>query len=216
MLKKYVIGPLETNCYLYTDDITGHSAVIDPAYPDKRLLSDLKNERVDYIFITHAHIDHIYGAAAVKELTGARVVAHPHENKRLHDTDENLYDTFHSLYQNQGIYKDPYVAVDIDETVDTGSVITLGKTMFSVLHTPGHTNGSVSFITDRDIFCGDTIFEGSYGRVDFPSGSFADLTDSFRRLCFLDGDYMIYPGHQGSTTLRNERNFNPLKTYLYN
>ncbi len=216
MIRKFVIGPLETNCYLFTDEKTGISALVDPAYPDERMLNMLKKEKIEYILITHAHIDHIYGAYAVKELTGAKIVAHSLEKERLLSGEHNLYDTFHSLYGNQGIYQVEYHPLDIDIAVDTGDVITVGKTPITVMHTPGHTNGSVCYLTDREMFCGDLIFAGSYGRVDFPSGNFAEIVDSYRRVCDLEGDHLIYPGHQESTTLRNEREFNPLKSYLYN
>ena len=212
MLKRYVLGPLGTNCYFYMDDVSGESVVIDPAYPDEQFLKMLSRQRVKYILITHAHIDHIFGAAAVKELTGAKIVTHNLAAERLNDDDENLYNAFHSNID--GIYNDDLRHVTADITVDTGECIQIGKTVFSALHTPGHTSGSVSYITQNEIFCGDFIFAGSYGRIDFPSGNFADMTDSFRKLCSLDGDYMIYPGHQEGTTLNNERLFNPLKAYL--
>ena len=212
MLKRYVLGPLDTNCYFYMDDVSGESVVIDPAYPDEQFLKMLSRQRVKYILITHAHIDHIFGAAAVKELTGAKIVTHNFASERLNDDDENLYNAFHSNID--GIYNDDLRHVTADITVDTGECIQIGKTVFSALHTPGHTSGSVSYLTQNEIFCGDFIFAGSYGRIDFPSGNFADMTDSFRKLCSLDGDYMIYPAHQEGTTLNNERLFNPLKAYL--
>lgn len=195
------------------DDISGESVVIDPAYPDGRFLKMLSRQRVKYILITHAHIDHIFGAAAVKEITGAKIVAHTLAAERLNDDGENLYNAFHGNIG--GIYNDDFCHVTADITVDTGECIQIGKTVFSALHTPGHTSGSVSYLTNNEIFCGDFIFAGSYGRIDFPSGSFADMTDSFRKLCSLDGDYMIYPGHREGTTLNNERRFNPLKAYLF-
>lgn len=214
MLKKYVLGPLGTNCYFYTDDISGESVVIDPAFPDENMLIMLSRQKVRYILITHAHIDHIFGAAAVKECTGAKIVVHTLSANALCNDDENLYNAFHSNFS--GIYTDDFRHVTADITVDTGESIQIGKTVFSALHTPGHTSGSVSYLTQNEIFCGDFIFSGSYGRIDFPTGSFADMTDSFRKICSLDGDYIIYPGHQESTTLENERRFNPLKAYLYN
>lgn len=216
MIKRYTIGPLATNCWLYKDDITGDSAVIDPGYPDKKLLDDLAHERVKYILITHAHVDHVFGAAALKHLTDAPILAHRLEAERLSDGKANLYESFNFSGFGERTYTMPYISQQIDREVDTGDTIELGKTVFSVLHTPGHTDGSVCYVTEREIFCGDLIFAGSYGRVDFPSGNFADMVDSYNRLCSLDGDYLIYPGHQETTTLRNERNFNPLKSYLYN
>lgn len=214
MIKKYVIGPLDTNCYIYIDDQTGEAAVIDPAFDDENLLRFIKDINVKYIFITHAHIDHIYGINEVKKATGAKIVAHELAAKRLHDNDENLYNAFHSNFSGSGIYERPFAAPDCDITVDTGDVIEVGKTVFTVMHTPGHTSGSVTYIANKDMFCGDFLFCSSYGRIDFPSGSFADMTDSFRKICALEGDYVLHTGHQGSTTLDYERDGNPLRAYL--
>lgn len=215
MIKKHEIGPLGTNCYLFIDDVTGDAAIIDPAYPSDEIMREQKSINLKYILITHAHIDHIFGAAELKRKTGAKVVAHLLEAERLKKSSENLYDIFHELYKAEGIYQQPYEPLDIDIAVDTGDVIVVGNSVLSVLHTPGHTNGSVCYLTDKEIFCGDVIFAGSYGRVDFKSGNFSEIVDSYKRLCNLDGDYILYPGHQRSTTLNDERNFNPLKSYLY-
>lgn len=214
MAERFVIGPLQTNCYIYTDEKSGQCAVVDPAFPDRRLLDALKGRDVRYILLTHAHIDHIFGLPAVKELTGAPVVCHVLERDALCDTYLNLYDNFHANFGRSGIYAEPFTPVSADITVDTGECLTLGKSCITAMHTPGHTAGSVSYFTEREMFCGDFLFAESYGRVDFPGGSFADLVDSFKKVCALEGEYILYPGHQETTSLNAERQTNPLRAYL--
>lgn len=206
-VKKFEIGPLGTNCYIFTDEKTGESVIIDPAFPTDKLIEEVKKSDIKYILLTHAHADHIMALHKVKELTGAKVVAHINENERLHNPISNLHDAL-------GCYTESYVPEDIDIAVNDGDVIEFGEKIITVIHTPGHTDGSVCYLCENIIFCGDTIFQGSHGRTDFPSGSFSQMIDSFYKLSNLDGDYLMLPGHQGSTTLKEERNFNPLSRYI--
>ena len=103
---------------------------------------------------------------------------------------------------------------EIDIAVNDGDILEFGNKQIMVLHTPGHTDGSVCYVCEDKIFCGDTIFQGSYGRTDFPTGNLSQLIDSYYKVTQLEGDYLMLPGHQGSTTLNDERNFNPLSRYL--
>ncbi len=204
---KFEIGPLSTNCYLYIDDKTGEAVVIDPAFPTEKLIENIKKVNLKYILLTHAHADHIMSVSKIKELTSAKTVAHKCEEKRLLGDESNLYEAL-------GCYDMPYASQNVDVFVDDGDVIEFGTKIITVLHTPGHTDGSVCYMSENFIFCGDTVFAGSYGRTDFKSGSYSDLIDSFHKLFCLQGDYLLYPGHQGSTTLNDERNFNPLSRYV--
>lgn len=204
---KFEIGPLATNCYLLVDDETAEAVVIDPSYPTEKLLEQVKKYNLRYILLTHAHADHIMAVSKIKELTGAKIVAHKNESSRLSNPTSSLYNAL-------GCYGIDFTGEKIDLEVDDGDVIEFGKKFITVVYTPGHTDGSVSYICDRNIFCGDTVFAGSHGRTDFPSGSFSQIIDSFYKLTQLDGDYILYPGHQGSTTLKDERNFNPLSRYI--
>ena len=204
---KFEIGPLATNCYLFVDDETGESVIIDPAYPTEKLIEQVLKSDLKYILLTHAHADHIMAVSKIKELTGAKIVSHKNEEKRLGSSLSSLYDAL-------GCFDIPFVGEKIDIEVDDGDVIEFGNKIISVLHTPGHTDGSVCYVCDKTVFCGDTIFAGSHGRTDFPTGSFSQIIDSFYKLTCLEGDYIMYPGHQGSTTLKDERNFNPLSRYI--
>ncbi len=204
---KFEIGPLSTNCYLYVDEKTNESVVIDPAFPTEKLIESIKKTDLKYILLTHAHADHIMAVAKIKEITNAKIVAHKNEEKRLLGDESNLYNAL-------GCYNLPYISQNIDVFVSDGDEIKFGTKTLRVLHTPGHTDGSLCFVGEKIIFAGDTVFAGSYGRTDFPSGSYSNLLDSFHKLFCLSGDYIIYPGHQESTTLKDEKNFNPLSRYV--
>lgn len=206
-VKRFEIGPLSTNCYLFTDDKTGESVIVDPAFVTEKLLSEVENANIKYILLTHAHADHIMAVHTVKMLTGASIVAHINEAERLSSAKANLHSAI-------GCYLEDYVPETIDIAVNDGDVLEFGEKHITVIHTPGHTDGSLCFLCDDIIFCGDTIFQGSYGRTDFPTGSLSSLIDSYYKLCQLEGDYLMLPGHQNSTTLNDERNFNPLSRYL--
>lgn len=206
-IKKFEIGPLSTNCYIYTDDETGESVIVDPAFCSEKLLAEVEKTKVKYILLTHAHADHIMAVHTIKEMTGAKIVAHINETERLKDAVANLHSAI-------GCYLESYVPEKIDIAVNDGDVLEFGNKQITVIYTPGHTDGSVCYLSDDTIFCGDTVFQGSYGRTDFPTGNLSQLIDSYYKLTCLDGDYIMLPGHQGSTTLNDERNFNPLSRYI--
>ncbi|MGN0173441.1 MAG: MBL fold metallo-hydrolase [Acutalibacteraceae bacterium] len=206
-VKTFEIGPLSTNCYIFTDEETNESVIIDPAFASEKLIDEVKKSNIKYILLTHAHADHIMALHKVKELTGAKIVANINESERLKNPKSNLHNAL-------GCYDEEYIAEDIDIAVNDGDVIEFGNKIITVIYTPGHTDGSVCYLCDNIIFCGDTIFQGSYGRTDFHSGSFSQIIDSFYKLTQLEGDYLMLPGHQGTTTLKDERNFNPLSRYI--
>ena len=206
-VKRFEIGPLSTNCYLFTDEQTGESVIVDPAFCSEKLLAEVKGANIKYILLTHAHADHIMAVHTIKTITGAKIVAHINETERLSSAKANLHSAI-------GCYLEDYVPETIDIAVNDGDVLEFGKKAITVIHTPGHTDGSLCFVCDDVIFCGDTIFQGSYGRTDFPTGNLSALIDSYYKICSLEGDYLVLPGHQNPTTLNDERNFNPLSRYL--
>ena len=206
-VKMFEIGPLATNCYIYTDDVTNQSVIIDPAFCSEKLFKEIEKTDIKYILLTHAHADHIMAVHTIKEKTGAKIVAHINESERLLSATANLHSAI-------GCYLEDYVPETIDVAVNDGDVLEFGEKQITVIHTPGHTDGSVCYLSENIIFCGDTIFDGTYGRTDFPSGSLSSLIDSYYKLCELEGDYLLLPGHQGKTTLEKERNSNPLSRYL--
>ena len=183
------LGDYQTNTYIIENE--GHCAIIDPGYEAETILAFLKKREltVDAILLTHGHFDHVGGVKKIADKTGCRVF--------LHRSECTLppYITSGELY-----YTDFY---------GEGDEITLAGLIFTVLHTPGHTPGSVCLCFDGVMLTGDTLFAGSCGRTDLPGGDWKTMEASLKRLAALEGDCAIYPGHGESTTLEKERRCNP-------
>lgn len=195
----FITGMMGENCYLLTDEQTGKSAVLDPGAMTPELeacIRALPAGSVPYILLTHGHFDHILGVPRVRELTGAKVVIHALDAPCLADEKESL-----ACYECPGAQE----AVPADILVHDGDLLELGSLEIQVLHTPGHTRGSVCYRCGDVIFSGDTLFCHTCGRTDFPGGSMEEMLASLRRLAALQGDYRVYPGHNRATTLQEER-----------
>lgn len=194
------VGPIGTNCYILKDETTGKAAVIDPGDEAERILAALKEDgaEVTHILLTHGHYDH---TTAVPELEKAL----PQTAIYIHHADAN--GAGNTLFPLAG-------QVDGLNFYGEGDHIQVGSLDVQVLHTPGHSKGSVTLKVGDVLFTGDTLFCGSCGRTDFPGGSYADMQRSLKRLADLPGDYRVYPGHEGSTTLDYERRYNPFMQRL--
>ncbi len=196
------VGMLGTNAYLATDPATGETAVIDPGYPQADLLQKIEEigtDKVTKILLTHGHYDHIGGVAAVRKLTGAAICLCAAEADFPKRSRLNLDRMLQGALE-------PFTP---DVLFQDGDTIALGQTVFTVMNTPGHTIGSSCFVTADAIFSGDTLFRGSMGRTDFPTGDPSAMMASLHRLACLPGDYAVYPGHGPESTLSWERNNNP-------
>lgn len=196
-------GPLPTNCYILTDDETGLSAVIDPGFEDPRLteaVSAVGRENIKAILLTHGHFDHIMGVSYLKQLTGAKVYIYCDDMLFTGDSSLNLS----SMAEPYGV--EPFTA---DVALNDGDAVELGSLRIHVMHTPGHTVGSCCYLAGSAIFTGDTLMKCSCGRTDFPTGSYPQMMDSLKKIGDLEGDYHVYPGHEGETTLEYERKNNP-------
>lgn len=192
------------NCYLLVDEETGEAAVADPGYYGDALKNAIKSQEkmnLKYILLTHGHFDHIYGVPGLREESGAKVVIHENDAGHLLDPEKSLA---------QGNMPEPQIPVNADITVKDGDILKLGNETIRVLHTPGHTMGSVCYILEKDrmILSGDTLFCMTAGRTDFWDGSEEEMIKSLKKLIALDGDYRVLPGHNRETTLESERKRN--------
>lgn len=191
------------NCYLLIDEATNEAAIIDPGWYGDIIKNTLAKENVNlmYILLTHGHFDHVSGVYGLQREEGAAVVIHSNDREHLLDPKKSLA---------EGNFPEPHQPVTADILVEDGDIIMLGESPIKVMHTPGHTNGSVCYILedDRVIFSGDTLFCMTAGRTDFWDGSDEKMIESLKKLIALEGDYKVYAGHNRETTLERERTRN--------
>lgn len=202
-LQSMVLGMVGTNCYLLINNETKETVIFDPADDGKRIASYLEREELKpvAILLTHGHFDHIMGAPEVAEHFGIPVYAHKLEQEVLT-----------SAHLNACAMIGKQFVMGADRLVSDGDILNLAGTDIKVLHTPGHTQGGVSyFIEEMNVLvCGDTLFEGSVGRTDLPTGSMGTLVRSIREKLFvLDDEVTALPGHGGQTTIGWEKKHNP-------
>jgi len=181
---------------------TKEAAVIDPAEENNVILTELENYgfRLKYIINTHGHTDHIGGNKMLKEKSSARILIHRLDEAMLIDSQKNL-----SFYTGISVQSPP-----ADAYLEDGKNIKLGSLDILVIHTPGHSPGSVSLKVDKKIFTGDTLFASGIGRTDLPGGSLSEINHSIReKLMVFDSSCEILPGHGPGSTLQREIENNP-------
>jgi len=201
-------GQFAENCWLVADPRTGEAVMVDPGEDSGGFLGELarRDWSLRAIWLTHAHIDHILGVAAVKQATGAPVYLHP--------DDRPLYDALPDQGAWFGIRADR--PPPPDHPLTAGQRLRVGGLEFMVRHTPGHSPGSVSFLGYGTIFGGDVLFNGSIGRSDLPGGDFATLMRSIQRdFLSLPDSTIVRSGHGPETTIGVERLTNPFLTGAY-
>ncbi len=201
----YTLGPVLTNTYLIADDETGEAVVIDPADEGKRIVDDATKRgwRIGSIWLTHAHFDHIAGAAGV-----ADACSHP-PPVALHPDDYPLW-RLQGGAANFGMRIDPGPEPTVDLQHD--QILNLGANKIQVRYAPGHSRGHVMFYCEKDsvLFCGDVVFQGSIGRTDLPGGDYNTLIDSIKtQVLSLPDDTRLLSGHGPESTVGSERKFNP-------
>ena len=202
--KVFPVGPLQCNCSIVGDEQTHEAMVIDPGDNIDQILAILQQQKLTLkqIVITHAHIDHIGGAMKLKAATGAPILMNQNDYALLKMLD----------VQAAWVGMRPPGTVQIDEPVNDGSVLQTGNITSNVIHTPGHTEGSIClfFPQEKKLIAGDTLFAGSIGRTDRPGGSFDKIMSSLHtRLMALPDEIQVVPGHGPLTTIGNERESNP-------
>ena len=201
VIKTLVVGPLATNCYIVTDESAGETCIIDPGADPSRIKKVLGKENLSPKFIinTHGHGDHIAANGAFD----IPIYIHRLDGDFLGDPDRNLSRVF--MF---GITS-PKAA----RLLEDGDVVTVGSIGLEVMHTPGHTPGSISLKGGGVVFTGDALFAGSIGRTDFEYGDEEALITSIKRkLLTLSDDTVVYPGHGGPSTIGEERRSNPFLT----
>ncbi len=190
-----VLGELATNCYILLDEETNEAAVIDPADEAETLRGAIESAgaTLRYILLTHGHRDHTLAAPELHRLF-------PDAAVYIHPADKGVV----------GIYRYPMEELIGPELklYDDGDTLPLGKLSVEVLHTPGHTGGSVCLKCGSALFTGDTLFAGSMGRIDLPGAQPEKMMGSLARLARLEGDFDVYPGHMETTTMERERQSN--------
>jgi len=200
----FPVGPLACNCSVVGDEKTHEAMVIDPGDEIEKVLAILQqyNLTVKQIVITHAHIDHIGGAAKLKRLTGAPVLLNSNDQMLLKMLD----------MQASWLGMRPPEDAAIDASVTTGDKLQAGSLTADVLHTPGHTEGSIClyFAAEKKLIAGDTLFAGSIGRTDLPGGSYKKIMESLHGpVMALPDETIVVPGHGPLTTIGEERDSNP-------
>ncbi len=201
ILETLVVGSFMENTYIVASEKTKEAAVIDPGADSKKILASIEKlgVNVKYILITHGHIDHIGAVARVKEATGATYAIHPNDIP-LAKAQRGFCGAM------PGVSEPPEPDLQLKE----GDVFSIGEFELKVVETPGHTPGGVSFVGDGVVFSGDTLFQGSVGRTDFPGGDWDLLLDRIRtRLFVLPDDTVVLSGHGPETTIKQEKLYNP-------
>lgn len=201
------VGPLQCNCSVIGDESTHEAMVIDPGDDISLVLALLRKHglRVKQIVITHAHIDHVGGAMKLRQATGAPILLNQNDYTLLKMLD----------MQAAWVGMASPGKVEIDQPLAEGDKLSTGSLEATVLHTPGHTEGSVClyFSAQQKLIAGDTLFAGSIGRTDLPGGSFQKIMSSLRqRVLALPDDTIVIPGHGPLTTIGEERESNPFLT----
>ncbi|MHB8065729.1 MAG: MBL fold metallo-hydrolase [Ruminiclostridium sp.] len=201
IIKPITGGMFDSVSYLIGDK--GKALLIDAGVKSEKVISIAEelNLTIEIIILTHGHIDHVLELDNIYEHTKAKVYIHIDDEISLSDAKYNV-----SAYAG--------VAKTFEckrETLRDGSVIHLGEMEFKIIHTPGHTAGSICIEINNNLFSGDTLFNSGYGRVDLPNGSFEDIYKSIvEKLFVLPSDMIVYPGHGSSTTIGKEKSTNPI------
>lgn len=202
VIKELVVGPIMANCFILGCEETQEAVVIDPGDEANRILSVLADLKlnVKHILNTHGHFDHVSGNKKMKEATGADIMIHPLDAPMLGHLSASAAAWGMSAEDSP----------EPERTLEDGDKILFGNITLTVLHTPGHTPGGISFSTNGYVFVGDTLFAGSIGRTDFEGGDYNTLIASIKNKLFvLEDDVRVFTGHGSETTIGKEKRSNP-------
>ena len=203
ILQTIIVGSLSANCYLLGCEKTRAGAIIDPGGDEKEIIDAVtgKNLDIKYIINTHAHIDHIQANEHIKKFFSCPVYIHEKDEELLVDSNLNLSSMMSPF---------PVKFSPPDKKLKEGEEIKLGNLSLLILHTPGHTPGSISIVVEKNVFTGDALFAGGIGRTDLPGGDYDLLMQSINeKLLTLPDDFTIYPGHGPASKISTEKKENP-------
>ena len=202
ILETLEVGPLMVNCYIIGCEETHIGAIVDPGDEAERILNVAKSYglKIEQIINTHGHADHIADNREVQKITGAKIFIHRGDADKLTKPNQNL-----SVYFGSAIDSPP-----ADGFLEEGTIHKVGNLEFQILHVPGHSAGSVCLVKDKIAIVGDTVFNGSIGRTDFPDGDYDQLISGIKsKLLTLSDDTELLPGHGPATSVGYEKKYNP-------
>jgi len=198
------VGPFQENSYLIVDESTMRAAIVDPGAEPDRLIHLVRESgaELDAIWLTHAHLDHVGGVAGLRRVWSVPVYLHP-----------AALPMYERASGQAAVYELPFEQPEApDRSFNDGDRLSLGTLAFDVLYTPGHAPGHVVLHGNGVLFAGDLLFAGSIGRTDLPMSNPAQMEQSLARVCELDDDTVVYPGHGPPTTIGAERSTNVFLT----
>lgn len=197
-VESFITSPIGTNTYLVSENGRGILIDVGSNGEDLYLYALKEGITLEAVLLTHGHFDHANGCAELQQ-KGIKIYIHEADAEKLY--------TYKGMAAFAGVKLNAFKA---DEFVEDGETLSLMGKKINVLHTPGHSKGSVCYVIDDSVFCGDTLFCGSYGRYDFYDGDLNELKNSAKKIFSLNGDYKLYPGHGEFSTLDEERKTNPI------
>ncbi|MDD6528138.1 MAG: MBL fold metallo-hydrolase [Oscillospiraceae bacterium] len=196
------LGLMRANCYIVTIPETDFALAVDPGEYSQKLRDCLREsgiQKLEYILLTHGHFDHITGTNALQSDFGGKIVIHSSDEPYLSDENKSLSYLLH----------EPFMPIKADIVVSDSDLLDFGSENIEVIHTPGHTPGSVCYKIGDYLFSGDTLFRLSAGRTDFPGGSDYEMIKSMKILKSISQNMKVYPGHDRPTELDFEKCNNP-------
>jgi len=206
-IKRIPAPGFSSNCWLFWDGPGGEAAVVDPSASAEDICAALEENGLvlKWIFLTHGHFDHLFALDALRQHTNAPAAIHQSDAEMLSDPVKNASALF---FGEADRYRSP------ERLLSDGDTISVGELSVKVVHTPGHSPGSVCYRVEDVLFTGDTLFDGGIGRTDLPGGSTARLEASLAHLAHLPGSVRIYPGHGGISNVEEQKRTNPYLRHL--